>query len=106
MHDEGRAVPTEAERRAAEIQAYRDDKAVIEAAAACMRYRAVQQYYAGLQRKEVALGFAVVLDTLAMHLRTLDPDVRRIVVDACAEFTHRVVRDEESYRWRATNGLQ
>ena len=42
-------MPTEAERRAAEFQAMKADRDIIEAAARCLRYEAVQQFYAGFQ---------------------------------------------------------
>lgn len=93
-------MPTEADRRLAEVQALMADKAMIEAAAACMRYEGVQQYYAGFQRKEIAYGFAAVLDTLAMNVRTLAPGVRQEIVSMCEEFTRAIERDEEDYHRR------
>jgi hypothetical protein len=36
------------------------DKDAIQSAARCLRYEAIQQYYAGFQHKEVALRFAAM----------------------------------------------
>lgn len=86
-------MPTEAERRTAEHRQLQQDKATIESAARCMRYQAVQDHYAGLKRKELALGFALVLDTMALRLRWLDPAVRQETVRMCREFIEDVDRE-------------
>lgn len=74
------------------------DKAVVEAAAFYMRHRAVQEQYAGLQDKDLAFGFAVILDVIALHLREMPEPVRSAAVDACVAFTDNVAVEGERRR--------
>jgi hypothetical protein len=61
----------------------RADQAVIEAAAAELRHRAIQDAYTGLRNKAVAFSLALLLDELALHVRDLDDDVRRQAAESC-----------------------
>ena len=90
----------EAERRAREVETLKADKAIIERAAWYLRHQAVQEFYAGLRHKEVALGFAAMLDTHAAHLSELNPSVRAEVMRACRDLVRRVQGDYEEYEAR------
>jgi hypothetical protein len=61
------------------------DQALIDQAARFLRHHAVQSQYAGLQRQEVAFGFAAILDELARHLPDLSEGVRWQTVQACLQ---------------------
>jgi len=82
----------------------RADQRVIEDAARFLRHHAIQSQYAGLQRQEVAFGFAAILDELALHLPDLDQGVRWQTMQACQqmlagvgdEVPHRATRAEVS----------
>jgi hypothetical protein len=86
----------EADRR--RIEKAKADEAVIDAAAFYVRHRAVQEHYAGLERQEVAFGFASILDTLSLHLRELPEGVRSEAVSACQRFTDHVEVEGERRR--------
>jgi hypothetical protein len=58
---------------------------MVEASARALRSRAIADGYAGLGRKEVAFGLALMLDELAAHLGQLSDDVRRAALECCAE---------------------
>ncbi len=64
----------------AQLQA---DRQTISLAARLLRDQAVQDDYAGLERKDLAFAAALVLDELARHVRDLDADLRERVVAAC-----------------------
>jgi hypothetical protein len=53
------------------------DRDAIDAAAARLRSRAIRDAYDGLQRKEVAFAFALILDEIGRHLGQVSEDVRR-----------------------------
>ena len=67
-------MPDEHDRSRIEVD--RADRQVIEQAAARLCTDAIRAGYAGLERKELAFGLALVLDELARHLRELHTDVR------------------------------
>jgi hypothetical protein len=65
------------------IDRQRADRGVIEAAAAALRSSAIQDAYAGRERKDVAFALCLVLDELGRHWGDLDDDFGRQVVQAC-----------------------
>ena len=62
-----RRMPDEHDR--SKIEADRADRQVIEQAAAQLRTDAIRAGYAGLERKKLAFGLALILDELARHFR-------------------------------------
>jgi hypothetical protein len=86
----------EADRR--RIEKATADEAVIDAAAFYIRHRAVQEHHAGLERQDLAFGFASILDTLSLHMRELPEGVRSDVVSASQRFTNQVEVEGERRR--------
>lgn len=80
------------------IRQLKADQEIIGAAAFYLRHRAVQEHYAGLHDKDLAMGFAALLDTLQRHLRDLPDSVRSEAVSACDAFTDRVQVEGERRR--------
>lgn len=93
-------MPTDAEKRLAEIERFRAERADIESAARCLRYEAVQGYYAGFHRQEVAYGFAALLDTMALRWRYQDEAVKRDALSACTALLDRIQADRADYERR------
>jgi hypothetical protein len=63
--------------------ALRADQDVIDQAAARLRHEAAQDQYRGQRNPQVAYGLCALLDELSRHLRDIDDEVRRRVVDLC-----------------------
>jgi hypothetical protein len=66
--------------QARRIEQDRADRQLIEQAAARLRTDAIRAGYAGLPRKDLAFGLALVFDELARHVRDLDDALRAQVV--------------------------
>jgi hypothetical protein len=75
--------------QARRIEQDRADRAVIEQAAARLRSDAIRAGYAGLPRKDLAFGLALVLDELARHIRDLDGTLRAQVVQGARTLIER-----------------
>jgi hypothetical protein len=65
--------------------ALRNDRELLDRAAAWLRHDAITSGYAGLQHKHVAFGLALILDELARHLPDLDDAVRWQAVQSCRQ---------------------
>jgi hypothetical protein len=63
----------------------RAERAVVETAAAHLRTTAIQDGYAGQERKDLAFALALVLDEVARHMRDLPPGLRTAIVRACRD---------------------
>jgi hypothetical protein len=72
-----------------DYQQLRHEREQIDAGARALRSRAIADGYRRLGRKEVAFGFALVLDELALHLGPLSDEVRAAAVDCCETLTAR-----------------
>ena len=65
------------------IQALGADRAIAEAAAAHLRNTAIQDAYAGRERKDLAFAIVLVLDELVRHIGDLPQGLRGEVVRTC-----------------------
>jgi hypothetical protein len=63
--------------------ALRADQEVIDRAAVRLRHETAQDQYRGLRDPQVAFGLCALLDELSRHLRDLDCDVGRQLVELC-----------------------
>jgi hypothetical protein len=65
----------------------RADASVIREAAARLRSATIRDQHAGLTHPVRAFHLALILDELAVHVRTLPDEVRRVALDACQVIT-------------------
>jgi hypothetical protein len=65
----------------------RDDRKVIQRAAADLRQLAIRSQYAGMAGQHVTFGLALLLDECALHAKDLPDDLRDAVVTACREIS-------------------
>lgn len=71
------------------LDALREDREVVLAAATALRHEAVQSHHAGLSHPDTAFALASVLELLALRIGEQPPDVRAHVVRVAREMTGR-----------------
>jgi hypothetical protein len=61
----------------------RADQQIVERAARRLRNRAIADGYTSVEYKHVTFALALLLDELARHLRDLNSELRKRVVEVC-----------------------